>query len=209
MKAFPLLAIPLAILTGGGRAMATEEPVYAILHQEGAFEIRSYPASVVAEVSVTGQQRAAAGKGFRLLARYIFGANQRRQGIAMTAPVALEPAGEQIAMTAPVSQARNPAAPHEEWVVRFTMPHSYLLGQLPAPNDPQVRLRALPPTRYAALRYSGRATQADFESHSSELKAWLPTQHVQATGPAILAQYNPPWTLWFMRRNEVLLPVSP
>jgi hypothetical protein len=208
MKVFPLAATLLATLVGGGHAMATEEPVYVATLQEGAFEVRDYPPAIIAEVTVSGAQREAASKGFRLLAGYIFGANNRRESIAMTAPVAQAPVGEHIGKTEPVSQSRSPNSYAEEWVVRFTMPQRYRLEQLPAPNDPQVQLRALPTTRYAALRFSGRASQADFDSRTAELKAWLPAHHLQAMGTASLAQYNPPWTLWFLRRNEVLIPVA-
>jgi hypothetical protein len=189
--------------------MATEEPVYEVALRDGAFEVRSYPPTVIAEVTVTGDQRTAASKGFRLLAGYIFGGNQRREGIAMTAPVSVLPAGEKIAMTAPVSQSRRNELQREEWVVRFTMPRGHGLGQLPIPNDPQVQLKDVPQARYAALRFSGRATQQDFDARSAELKAWLPAHQLQAVGPPSLAQYNPPWTLWFMRRNEVLIAVGP
>ena len=98
--------------------MAIEEPKYAVYLHEGAYEIRDYPAAVAAEVTVTGDQHGAARKGFRLLARYIFGGNTRRQSIAMTAPVAVERTSEQIAMTAPVTRTPSDGA----WVGRFTMP---------------------------------------------------------------------------------------
>lgn len=74
--------------------MAIEEPKYAVSFHEGAYEVRDYQAAFTAEVSVTGDQRAVARKGFRLLAGYIFGGNKRRQSIAMTAPVAQERTGE-------------------------------------------------------------------------------------------------------------------
>jgi DNA gyrase inhibitor GyrI len=189
--------------------MATEEPVYEVTLRDGAFEVRSYAPTVIAEVTVTGNQRTAASKGFRLLAGYIFGGNQRREGIAMTAPVSVLPTNEKIAMTAPVSQSRRNEQQPEEWVVRFTMPRGLGIEQLPIPNDPQVKTKAVPQSRYAVLRFSGRATQEDFDSRSAELKAWLPAHQLQPIGPPSLAQYNPPWTLWFMRRNEVLIAVSP
>ena len=74
--------------------MAVEEPAFRTVLQDGAFEIRDYPALVVAEVTVTGGQKEAASKGFRLLAGYIFGGNRGKQSIAMTAPVTEAPAGE-------------------------------------------------------------------------------------------------------------------
>ena len=189
----------------GTDAMAVEEPAFRSILHEGAFEVRDYPALVVAEVTVSGDQKEAASKGFRLLAGYIFGGNKRRQSIAMSAPVAQAPTSEKIAMTAPVTQIQSAG----EWVVRFTMPSAYSMDTLPEPNDPKVRLRVLPPTRFAVLQFSGLARKDDVATKTAELEKLAGTHHLRAIGPASLAQYDPPWTLWFMRRNEVMLPVAP
>ena len=189
----------------GTPAMAVEEPKFTVSLHEGAFEIRDYPAVVAAEVTVTGDQKGAASKGFRLLAGYIFGGNTRRQSIAMTAPVAQERAGEKIAMTAPVTQTPSDGA----WVVRFTMPSRYSLATLPQPNDPRVKLRNIAPARFAVVRFSGVAGDANVAAKTAELAAFTQAHHLHTVGPASLAQYNPPWTLWFMRRNEVMIAVAP
>ncbi|WP_233243347.1 MULTISPECIES: SOUL family heme-binding protein [unclassified Caulobacter] len=199
------LAVMLGATLFGTQAMAVEEPAYKAVLQKGAFEVRDYPALVVAEVTVSGDQKEAAGKGFRLLAGYIFGGNTRRQSIAMTAPVAQAPASEKIAMTAPVTQIQTAG----EWVVRFTMPSAYSMATLPEPNDPKVQLRALPPTRFAVLKFSGLAGKDDVAARTVELEKLVRANQLRPVGPASLAQYDPPWTLWFMRRNEVMLPVAP
>ncbi len=200
-----LLGVILILTLLGVPAVAVEEPAFRTVLQDGTFEIRDYPALVVAEVTVSGEQKEAASKGFRLLAGYIFGGNRRKQNIAMTAPVAQEPTAERIAMTAPVTQ--TPAA--GEWVVRFTMPSRYTLETLPEPNDARVRLRVSPPARFAVIRFSGLARPQDVAAKSAELAAWLQRRQLRPAGPASLAQYNPPWTLWFMRRNEVMIPIEP
>lgn len=184
--------------------MAVEEPGFAVALHQGAFEIREYPATVVAEVTVTGDQRGAAGKGFRLLAGYIFGGNTRHQSIAMTAPVAQQPRGETIAMTAPVTQIPADGA----WVVRFTMPSAYSLATLPRPNDQRVTLRQMPPSRFVVVRFSGFASPSSVAAKTAELTAFARAHNLQTVGPATLAQYNPPWTLWFLRRNEVMLQLA-
>ena len=189
----------------GTDAMAVEEPAFRSILHDGVFEVRDYPALVVAEVTVSGDQKEAASRGFRLLAGYIFGGNKSRQSIAMTAPVAQAPTSEKIAMTAPVTQIQSAG----EWVVRFTMPSAYSMATLPEPNDPKVHLRVLPPTRFAVLQFSGLARKDDVAAKTAELEKLAGTHHLRATGPASLAQYDPPWTLWFMRRNEVMLPVAP
>jgi hypothetical protein len=194
----------LAATLHGNPAMAVEEPPFTVVLQDGAFELRDYPSLIVAEVTVSGGQKEAANRGFRLLAGYIFGGNSRRQSIAMTAPVAQEPAGERIAMTAPVSQTRDA----DTWRVRFTMPGRYSLADLPAPNDPRVSLKAAPAGRFAVLRFSGLAEPNAVDGKIAALGVWVSAHHLRAVGPASLAQYNPPWTLWFMRRNEVMIPVN-
>jgi hypothetical protein len=199
-----LLGAILAATLIGTDALAVEEPAFRSVLHEGAFEVRDYPSLVVAEVTVSGDQKEAAGKGFRLLAGYIFGGNKRRQSIAMTAPVAQAPTNEKIAMTAPVTQIQSAG----EWVVRFTMPSAYSIETLPEPNDPKVRLRVLPPSRFAVLQFSGLARKEDVATKNAELERLARTHRLRVIGPPSLAQYDPPWTLWFMRRNEVMLPVA-
>jgi DNA gyrase inhibitor GyrI len=200
-----MLAGLLFVAALGSAAMAVETPPYKQVRRDGDFEVRDYPALVVAEVTVDGDQKEAANKGFRLLAGYIFGANKKRQSVAMTAPVVQEAVSEKIAMTAPVAQTQSAAG---TWVVRFTMPRAWSLETLPIPDDPRVKLRRTEPARFAVLRFSGLAKPDDVQIKSNELLAWVTSQGLHATGPVSLAQYNPPWTLWFMRRNEVMVEVE-
>lgn len=188
----------------GSPAMAVEEPPFKTVLRDGNFEIRDYPSLIVAEVTVTGNQREASGKGFRLLAGYIFGGNKRRQSIAMTAPVAQAPSSEKIPMTAPVTQIANAGT----WIVRFTMPSSYTLDTLPEPNDPKVQLKRLPAERVAVIRFSGFAREGAVDARTTELDTTAKAHHLRAIGPVSLAQYDPPWTLWFLRRNEVMIAVE-
>jgi hypothetical protein len=201
---FVPLTLAGALLLAGGPAQAVEEPAFKTVLIDGAFEVRDYPDLIVAEVAVTGDQKEAANKGFRLLADYIFGGNKRRQSIAMTAPVAQEPVSQRVAMTAPVTQIQKAGT----WTVRFTMPRAYRMEALPEPNDPKVQLRRLPATRFATLRFSGLAGKRDVDAKITELLAATTAHHLLASGPVTLAQYNPPWTPWFMRRNEVMVPVE-
>jgi len=205
MIKYILLSLILTFANPGGPAMATEEPVFKLVLQTEAFEVREYPALIAAEVSVDGDRSEAVNAGFRLLAGYIFGGNTRSQSIAMTAPVIqAPPAGEKIAMTAPVTQTGNADA----WVIRFIMPSSYTLDTLPTPNDPKVQLKTLPPSRLAVVRFSGLAHEADIAQKTAELIDFIAANHLRAAGPPSLARYNPPWTLWFLRRNEVMIPLQ-
>ena len=197
--------------------MATEEPAFSVSLKEGAYEVRSYTALVAAQVTVAGTRDEASNAGFRLLAGYIFGGNTRKQSIAMTAPVVQAPsagektnekANEKIAMTAPVLQTSVPGQTNA-WTVRFIMPKEYTLDTLPTPNDPKVQLMTLPPARFAAVTFSGLAREDDVALRTAELNAYIAKHALQATAPPALARYNPPWTPWFMRRNEVLIGVAP
>ena len=193
----------------GAPAMATEEPVFTSSLKEGAFELRSYPALVAAQVSVNGTRDEASSAGFKLLAGYIFGGNTRRQSMAMTAPVVQSKPGSQtIAMTAPVLQTAAPDSP-DAWTVQFIMPAGYTLDTLPTPNNAKVQLVALPPARYAVVTFSGMAHEDDVRQETAELTDFMAEHALRAAGVPALARYNPPWTLWFMRRNEVHIPVAP
>ena len=200
-----LLCTLLLLSTLTGIAMATEEPSYRSILQQTPFEIREYPALIAAEVTVSGERSDAVSAGFRLLAGYIFGGNTRKQSIAMTAPVIQnESPNEKIAMTAPVMQSPDPSG----WVIRFIMPASYTLDTLPTPNDPKVRLVSLPPKRLAVVRFSGLVDDNDVEQQTNVLRAFIARQKLTAVGTPSLARYDPPWTLWFLRRNEVMLEVT-
>jgi hypothetical protein len=199
-----LFALILGLNMLGSPAMATEEPPFTVHLAKGEFEVRDYPALVAAEGSVPGDRRQAASKGFRLLARYIFGGNTAKRSIAMTAPVTQAAASEKIAMTAPVMQIGG----NGTWVIRFIMPQGSTLETLPKPNNPAVKLRGLAPSRVAVVKFSGLARQDDVDARTAALSQFAKAQNLQVIGPPSLAQYDPPWTLWFMRRNEVMLPVA-
>lgn len=184
--------------------MSIEEPKFAVALKDGAFEIRDYAASIVAEVTVTGDQKEASSKGFRLLAGYIFGGNATRQKIAMTAPVTKTATSEKIAMTAPVTLIAGVG----DWLVRFTMPARYALADLPVPNNKAVTIKSVPAARFAVLRFSGLAGEAKVAAKTERLMEFIRARDLTPVGPASIARYNPPWTPWFLRRNEVMLPVA-
>jgi hypothetical protein len=200
-----MLALLLGLVVAGNSAMAAPEPHFTVRLAEGDFSVREYPALVAAEVSVTGDRSSAASQGFRLLAGYIFGGNTRKASIAMTAPVIQEPgSGAKIAMTAPVLQS----GAGKSWSVRFIMPEGSTLENLPRPNNARVRLRALAPTRMAVVRFSGLVWPSTISARTAALEGFIHRHNLKVIGAASLAQYNPPWTLWFMRRNEVMIPVA-
>lgn len=185
--------------------MATEEAVYTVEKKDGDFEVRVYAPQVVAEVVVDGTMEDAGNQAFRPLFNYISGANRAQGKIAMTAPVAQQREGEKIAMTAPVGLS----AASNQWAVTFMMPANTTLESLPQPTDEKVRLRAVPVRRMAAVRYSGTWSRKRYDLNLARLHAWMQANGLAAAGDPIWARYNPPFTPWFLRRNEILLVVEP
>ncbi len=191
-----------------GNLMATEEPKFESLRTEGKIEIRRYVPVIVAETFVDGDMDMATSRGFQLIAGYIFGKNER---IAMTAPVVAEAqsSAEKIAMTVPVSIEPQNAedstmAGAQRWRIHFVMPSQYTLATLPKPLNPQVQLREIPAKTFATLTYSGSNSESTVQEKTVELFNWLKTQKIDTIGKPQLARYNPPWTLPFLRRNEIL-----
>jgi SOUL heme-binding protein len=132
--------------------------------------------------------------GFRKLAGYIFGGNAEKLKIEMTAPV-IEARG-----------GGGGGEAEEGWTIRFVMPQGSTVAKLPKPDDSAIRIRETPATRYAVLRYC-LAGDATVEAKTEELNAFLRRRGLEPAGPPLLAFHDPPWTLWFMRRNEILIPV--
>ena len=184
--------------------MALEEAAYEVIRKSGRFELRDYAHHIVAETIVEGSLEDAGGIAFRRLFRYISGDNRLRRPIDMTAPAVQEPVGEKIAMTAPVNQQQAAG----KWAVSFTMPAASDMAALPVPNDQTVTLRPVPARRMAAVRYSGTWSEKNFLKYKEQLEAWLRGNGYRVNGEPVWARYNPPFTLWFLRRNEVLLPVA-
>lgn len=185
-------------------ASRVEEPKHTVALRDGDFELRVYAPRVVAETRVSGAWDKAGNEGFRRLAGYIFGGNRARTKVAMTAPVAQRPESERIAMTAPVGQART----GDDWAVTFTMPSTFTLETLPEPNDSRVTLREIGEQRVASVRFSGRWTEARMQSETARLLEWVRARGWRAVSAPELSRYDPPWTLPFLRRNEIWVRVE-
>lgn len=184
--------------------MAIEEAPYSVVTESGGFEIRDYKMHILAETKVDGTLEDAGNKAFRRLFNYISGANRSRSSITMTAPVSQEPSGEKIAMTAPVSQQQAAG----KWAVSFMMPTGYTLESLPLPDDSSINLRQVPAHRVAAVKYSGFWSEKRFLRYKQELEGWIKENNLKIIGEPVWARYNPPFTPWFLRRNEILIPIA-
>jgi len=194
----------LIVLIFTGAAMATEEPKYSVLEKEPPFEVRSYAPMIVAEVQVEGDLDEASSQGFRLIAAYIFGQNKVNEKIAMTAPVTVEDQAAKsakIAMTVPVGIESKAG----KWSVSFVMPAEYTMESIPKPINPLVELRQIPAVKKAVISFTGFYNQQKVAEKTVELEQWMKARNLQGVGTPHFARYNPPWTLPFMRRNEVMI----
>ncbi len=198
------LLFGLVVTLTHGEGMAYEEAKYTVLSKDGDFEIRQYEPYIVAETIVEGDFDDVGNEGFRRLFQYISGKNRKKESIAMTAPVSQDAASQKIAMTAPVNQESTGGA----WRITFMMPSEYTLETLPEPLDQRVVLKKVPGRRVAAITYSGTWGRKRYEEKEGLLRAFVQRQGLRPVGEPVFARYNPPFMPWFLRRNEVLIPVQ-
>jgi hypothetical protein len=204
LPAIRILLTMMVIMIGATDAMAIEEAAYQVVKKEDRFEVRDYAPYILAETIVEGEMKEAGNIAFRRLFKYISGDNRSQDKVAMTAPVSQVLEGEKIEMTAPVGQQNVQG----RWAVSFMMPASYTLETLPVPVDQKVSLRQVPARRLAAVRYSGTWSKKNYLRYMQELESWINDEGLTIVGEPIWARYNPPFTLWFLRRNEILIPVD-
>ena len=180
-----------------------EAPNYDVVTVENNIEIRQYAPMIVAEVQIDGKREDSIGEGFLLLADYIFGNNIAKQDIAMTAPVQQQE-GNKIAMTAPVQQQKEGGT----WQISFVMPSEYSMDTLPKPVNDLVKLKKIPAKQFVVIRFSGTNSDANVEEHEEKLMKYVQSKNILVIGSPKYAFYNPPWTLPFMRRNEVMIEIQ-
>ena len=183
----------------------TEQQRYEVVQQGPGFELRRYPAHLVAEVEVNGSFEGAGNTAFRPLVAYIRGRNQASQSLAMTAPV-LQRREDSDDTPAAVETVTTETSPGR-YVVSFVMPEGSTRETLPDPGDAEVELRAVPEELAAVARYSGRWRSASYEQQTGQLLRAVNDAGLETTGPPRFARFDPPWTPWFRRRNEVVVPV--
>ena len=180
------LYISLVTSLMASQAIAIEEPVYQVekAWETEQIEIRAYAPRVMAVTEMTEDSNG----GFRVLAGYIFGGNAEEQEIAMTAPVQQSMEGDRE--------------------MAFMMPAEYALEDLPKPEDQRVSFREAPAYTAAVIQFSGWASAEKADKNWQQLRQFLIAEGIDITGEPTLNQYNPPWTLPFMRRNEIIVPVA-
>jgi effector-binding domain-containing protein len=196
--------VTITTLLLAGNAMAVEEAKYNVLREEDGFELREYESHILAETTVDGAFEDAGSEAFDRLFKYISGNNKKQQKVAMTSPVGQEPSSQKIDMTSPVGQQKQ----DDKWVVSFMMPASFELETTPEPKDPNVSIREVPARLIAAVRYSGFWSEKSYLRNLVKLQNWIENSRFTPVGEPIWARYNPPFMPWFLRRNEILVPVA-
>ena len=158
-----------------------EEPYYLVLKTlEEGIEIREYDPQIRA-TSQMGQEN----RSFGVLAEYIFGHNERNERIGMTAPVVTN-----------MDQ------------MSFIMPERFNLESLPKPLSAQIKIDVVQKARVAVIRFSGFSSPKKSDEEAEKLLMVLKNNGIEIEGEPFLMRYNPPWTLPFLRRNEVAIKVK-
>ena len=202
-----LLACLLFINNFFNTAMATEEPEFKLISEDGEFQIREYDPKIIAQVEVEGDFDEASSRGFKLLADYIFGNNLldgASKKISMTTPVEMSPMAENLLMTSSIldDQVNN------KWSINFIMPQEFSLDTLPKPNNSQVNIIEVPKEKYAVILFSGLIRESSYAEKVELLSNYLEENSFKQKSAIKIARYNPPWTLPFFRRNELMVRID-
>ena len=186
-----------------GVVLATEEPPYKVVSTYEEFEVREYQAIIIAQTVVNEDFENAGSTGFRILVKYISGDNQSRTELSMTAPVGQveQSVSRKIEMTAPVTLLKS----NSGHAVQFTMPKDYTLKNLPVPNDARIEILEIPSRKVAVYKYSGSWSESRYQGKLALFRAALTKRSVAVVGEPVLARFNSPFMIWFLRRNEIWL----
>lgn len=176
-----------------------EGPNYQVLRKKGDFEIRKYESYIVAKTTVEGSYDNASEVAFKRLAGYIFGKNRNDKKLSMTSPVKVEQSKE-IAMTSPVKVSSK----DDGYTMSFFMPSKYKMSELPTPLDDRVKLEKVKSKTVATHRFTWLSSKKRNDKKAQELRRWLNTvKEYKAKQGYTYAGYNPPWTIPFLKRNEI------
>ena len=181
-----LLAVVVGVGCKATRAGYESAP-YKVVRHDGAFEVRDYPALTLVETPM-----AASGDdgSFSRLFNYITGRNAARQKIAMTTPVFMAGSATNATMA-------------------FVMPETMTAGQVPQPTDAAVKVREIEPGRFAVFRYSGGRNPKKETAALTRLQTWMAAEKLTTQSEPVFGYFDPPWTLTFLRRNEVMIRTGP
>jgi hypothetical protein len=167
--------------------MANEQPDYTVIKKDNEFEIRQYTNFLTATIETEGERDDAIGKGFRILFKYISGENKNKESISMTVPVMQKSIGD------------------KKWNVSFVVPKKFTLQNVPQPDNQSVKIINNANLQVIVITFSGLFSDTNIKENEIKLRSYIQEKGFKIEEPAIYAGYNAPWTLWFLKRNEVLL----
>jgi hypothetical protein len=182
----------LIYIFGVSAIMAIEKPDYKVIQNYGKVEIREYKPMVIAKTNVNQSYEVAQSEGFRRIADYIFGGNDKKMSIAMTAPVISQKISTDL----------------EEHEILFVMPKKYAMSMLPQPNLDHVKLEERSLSRVAVIQFGGWATEERVIDYQQKLETKITELNLSKTGNFMVAQYNSPWALPPFRHNEILVQIK-
>jgi hypothetical protein len=192
-KVFIILAVIIGIFFLSQLIMSfqsdkIETPKYTVLKKYDEFEIRQYDTMIIAQTILpSSSYDASSSMGFRRVASYIFGGNDKNESISMTSPVFME-MGENTKMA-------------------FVMPKNYKLEELPKPNSGDVQLIVIAPKKYAVIKFSGYASDDKIKEKSQELQTLISREKLTKVGTFQYLGYNPPWKV-IGRKNEIAVEIN-
>ncbi len=191
-----LMLLTIAMLYSLPAWAEIEKPNYKVILEKDIFAIRDYASVMVVETEVFSSRREAAGDAFPRLFRYISGENEDNLEISMTSPVAQTLANQ------------NDDDPAERWMVRFFLPRNMAEENIPLPSEKGVTVSKLKAQRFASVFFRGSQSDKKIEENTAKLKGFITQNGYEVSGRPIYAFYDPPFIPWFLRDNEILLPVK-
>ena len=171
-----------------------EQPIYKVILEQDKFSIRDYSEVIVVETEVVASRRDATSEAFRKLFRYISGNNEANLEISMTSPVAQ-------------TLTNQDGEIGENWAVRFFLPRSLSEENIPKPSETGVAVMKLKAQKYGSVSFKGTQNDKKVSENLAKLEAFIAENDYEVSGPPVYAFYDPPFIPWFLRDNEILLPV--
>ena len=171
----------------------TERQKFKLLRTYDDFELREYLPCVIAEVKVAAQYSTASSSAFASLFNYISSGNKSSEKIAMTAPV--------------IAAQKTDISESDEWYVSFVMPSGATFGQLPHPNDSQVKLRELATETCVAKPFRGRATEELSQKMVKKLRESASKVNIVLSDETRICRFDPPFKPGFLQYNEIVIPL--
>ena len=171
-----------------------EQPSYKVILEQDKFSIRDYSEVIVVETEVVASRRDATSEAFRKLFRYISGNNEANLEISMTSPVAQ-------------TLTNQDGEIGENWAVRFFLPRSLSEENIPQPSERGVAVVKLKAQKYGSVSFKGTQNDKKVSENLAKLEAFITENDYEVSGPPVYAFYDPPFIPWFLRDNEILLPV--